>query len=87
MSNLKDMIMEQVEKYIGKWYTFKGCEAKVIILVTGYDNSNEKYKGSHFVGKKTTIFSTGLSMNEDWACEEKAFFGNIKHKFYKPFNF
>lgn len=79
--------MKKREEYIGKWYTFKTCGAKVIILVTGYDNSNGKYQGAHFVGKRTAIFGTGLSINEDWACEENAFFANVKHKFYKKFEF
>lgn len=87
MFNLKDMIMEQVEKYIGKWYTFKGCGTKVIIYVAGYDDSNARYEGAHFVGKKTIILSNGSSVSEDWACQEKAFFANIKHNFYKKFEF
>lgn len=79
--------MENVEKYIGKWYTFNICGTKIIILVTGFDDTNTKYEGDSFVGRKTIIMSNGYSLNKDWACSKKSFISNIESGDLREFEF
>lgn len=75
------------EKYVGKWYSFKICGTIVIIKVTGTVKAGEKYDGDSYIGKKTTIFKNGESLNEDWACYYKAFELKLKDKELKELKF
>lgn len=71
------------DKYIGKWYTYNVCgSAKVIVKVTGTENATDSY-----IGRKTTIFKDGHSLNEDWKCFYKSFHARIKDKEIREFKF
>lgn len=43
------------EKYINKWFTHSVCGYRIIIKITGFDESNRIYEGPHFIGKEIMI--------------------------------
>ena len=75
------------KKYINKWFTYNVCGNKIIVKVTGYDNSNKRFDGAHFIGIKTILFENGTSMQAEWAYFDKAFYSAIKKGIIKEFKF
>lgn len=75
------------EKYINKWFTHSVCGYRIIIKITGFDESNRIYEGPHFIGKEIMISPAGSCFEKKWAYYEEAFYSAIKSGSLKEFDF